>query len=241
MQMTFLILAAALAAVPASQTRSAFEAEQGKVFLARKAVPAGLVDKALRSGPKASDWTFALPVDAGPRLCFAKVSFKDSKYASGTLHYFGLPEMKMTAAEFADLRQKFPMAGVCENPDVPVCLFHPAEKRLSKPVPEEQADGLRLSPISELYGSFVANPSLNRRLQVKTDEIAFRVDFTDADGRTVPLGTVRNVRGKERLDQATILKVLAQNCPKLVSERELADYFLRGKIAYVPVDAEGGL
>ena len=235
MQTTFLILAAALAAVPASQTRSAFEAEQGKVFQARKAVPAGLVDKALRSGPKASDWTFALPLDEGPRLRFAKVSFKDGKYAGGTLQCFGLPVMKMTADEFAALRRKFPMAGVCENPDVPVCLFHPAEKRLSKPVPEEQADGLRLSPISELYGSFVANPSLNRRLQVKTDEIAFRVDFTDADGRTVPLGTVRNVRGKERLDQATILKALAEAYPQLVSERALTEWFLKGRIRYIPL------
>ena len=235
MQTMFLIVAAALAAVPASQTRSAFEAEQGKVFQARKAVPAGLVDKALRSGPKASDWTFALPLDEGPRLRFAKVSFKDGKYAGGTLHYFGLPVMKMTADEFAALRRKFPMAGVCENPDVPVCLFHPAEKRLSKPVPEEQADGLRLSPISELYGSFVANPSLNRRLQVKTDEIAFRVDFTDADGRTVPLGTVRNVRGKERLDQATILKALAEAYPQLVSERALTEWFLKGRIRYIPL------
>lgn len=238
MQTTFLILAAALAAVPASQTRSAFGAEQGKVFQARKAVPAGLVDKALRSGPKASDWTFALPLDEGPRLRFAKVSFRDGKYAGGTLHYFGLPVMKMTADEFAALRRKFPMAGVCENPDVPVCLFHPAEKRLSKPVPEEQADGLRLSPISELYGSFAASQSLNRRLQVKTEGIAFRIDFTDADGRTIPLGTVQNVRKKEQLDQATILKVLGENCPKLVSERELVEYFLAGKVAYVPVDAK---
>ena len=232
MQTTFLILAAALAAVPASQTRSAFEAEQGKVFQARKAVPAGLVDKALRSGPKASDWTFALPLDEGPRLRFAKVSFKDGKYAGGTLHYFGLPVMKMTADEFAALRRKFPMAGVCENPDVPVCLFHPAEKRLSKPVPEEQADGLRLSPISELYGSFPASLS---RLRVKTDEIAFRVDFTDADGRTVPLGTVRNVRGKEQLDQATILKALDEAYPRLVSERALTEWFLKGQIRYIPL------
>ena len=238
MQTLFLVVAAALAAVPAQQTRSAFEAEQGKAFLSRKAVPAKMVDKSLLTGPKASNWTFVLPLDAGTRLRFAKVTYANGKFAGGTLQYFGLPEMKLTADEFAALRRKFPMAGVCENPDVPVCLFHPAEKRLSKPVPEEQADGLRLSPISELYGSFAASQSLNRRLQVKTEGVAFRIDFTDADGRTIPLGTVQNVRKKEQLDQATILKVLGENCPKLVSERELVEYFLAGKVAYVPVDAK---
>lgn len=234
MQTMFLIVAAALTAVPASQTRSAFEAEQGKAFAARKAVPAGFVDKSLRSGPKASDWTFALPLDEGPRLRFAKVTFKDGKFEGGTLRYFGLPEMKLTADEFSALRRKFPMAGVCENPDVPVCLFHPAENRLSKPVPKEQAEGLDLSPISELYGSFVVG--LNRRLRVKTDEIAFRVDFTDADGRTVPLGTVQNVKGKERLDQVTILKALGESRPELISEFALAQCFLKGRITYVPCD-----
>ena len=232
MQTTFLILAAALAAAPAQQTRQAFEMEFGKGFAARKAVPAGLVDKSLRSGPKASNWTFVLPLDAGTRLRFAKVTYANGKFAGGTLQYFGLPEMKMTADEFSALRRKFPMAGVCENPDVPVCLFHPAEKRLSKPVPEERADGLGFSPISELYGSFPA--SLNR-LRVKTDEVAFRVDFTDADGRTVPLGTVRNVRGKEQLDQATILKALDEAYPRLVSERALTEWFLKGQIRYTPV------
>ena len=232
MQTTILIVAAALAAVPASQTRSAFDVEQGKAFLSRKAVPAKMVDKSLLTGPKASNWTFVLPLDAGTRLRFAKVTYANGKFAGGTLQYFGLPEMKLTADEFAGLRSEFPMAGVCENPDVPVCLFHPTEKRLSKPVPEEQADGLRLSPISELYGSFPASLS---RLRVKTDEIAFRVDFTDADGRTVPLGTVRTVRGKEQLDQATILKALDEAYPRLVSERALTEWFLKGQIRYTPV------
>lgn len=235
MQTTFLILAAALAAVPASQTRSAFEAAQGKAFLSRKAVPSEMVDKSLLSGPKASNWTFALPLDAGTRLCFAKVTYADGKYADGTMHYFGLPEMKMTADEFAALQRKFPMAGVCENPDVPVCLFHPTEKRLAKPVPEEQVNGLGFLPISELYGSLITSLG---RLRVKTDEVTFRVDFTDADGRTVPLGTVRNVRGKERLDQATILKALAEAHPKLVSEFALTQYFLKGRIVYVPCNPE---
>ena len=232
MQTTFLILAAALAVVPASQTRSAFEAEQGKPFAVRKAVPAGLVDKSLRSGPDATEWTFVLPLDSGTRLRFAKVMFKDGKYADGTMHYFGLPEMKMTADEFSALRRKFPMAGVCANPDTPVCLLHPTETALARPVPEEQADGLGFSPVGELYGSLIAGLG---RLRVKTDEIAFRVDFTDADGRTVPLGAVRNVRGKERLDQAAILKALAESYPRLVSERELTELFLKGRIRYAPV------
>ena len=235
MQTTFLILAAALAAAPAQQTRQAFEMEFGKGFAARKAVPAGLVDKSLRSGPKASNWTFVLPLDAGSRLRFAKVTYANGKFAGGTLQYFGLPEMKMTADEFSALRRKFPMAGVCENPDVPVCLFHPAEKRLSKPVPEERADGLGFSPIDELYGSFAT--SLNR-LRAKTDGIAFRVDFTDAEGKSFSLGTVQNVGGKERLDQATILKALDENRPELVSEFALVQYFLKGRVTYVPCDPE---
>lgn len=232
MQTAVLLFAALQAAVPASQTRSAFEAEQGKPFAVRKAVPAGLVDKSLRSGPGAAEWTFVLPLDSGTRLRFAKVTFKDGKYADGTMHYFGLPEMKMTADEFAALRRKFPMAGVCANPDMPVCLFHPTETALSRPMPEEQADGLGFSPISELYGSLITSLG---RLRVKTDEVAFRVDFTDADGRTVPLGTVRNVRGKDRFDQAAILKTLAEAYPKLVSERELTEQFLKGRIRYAPV------
>ena len=65
--------------------------------------------------------------------------------------------MKMTADEFAALRRKFPMAGVCANPDMPVCLFHPTETALSRPMPEEQADGLGFSPISELYGSLITS------------------------------------------------------------------------------------
>lgn len=235
MQTLFLIVAAALAAVPASQTRSAFEAEQGKPFAVRKAVPAGLIDKSLRSGPDAAEWTFVLPLDSGTRLRFAKVTFKDGKYADGTMHYFGLPEMKMTADEFAALRQKFPMAGVCANPDMPVCLFHPTETALSRPMPEEQADGLGFSPISELYGSLITSLG---RLRVKTDEVAFRVDFTDAEGRTIPLGTVRNVRGKDRLDQAAILKTLDKNRPELVSEFALVRYFLKGRVTYVPCDPE---
>lgn len=238
-QAAVFLFAALQAAIPAAQqTRSAFEAELAKPFQSRKAVPAGLVDKALRSGPKASEWTFVLPIDAGSRLRFAKVSFKDGKYAVGTLHYFGLPAMKMTATEFSALRRKFVMAGVCENPDVPVCLFHPSERHLSMPVPERQADNLAISPLGELYGLLLTNLP---RLKVKTDEVAFRVDFTGSDGRSFPLGIVRNVRGNERLEQATVLKALAENCPKLVSERELTDYFLRGKIAYVPVGAEGDL
>lgn len=229
------LFAALQAAAPAQQTRQAFEMEFGKGFAARKAVPAKMVDKSLLSGPKASDWTFALPLDAGSRLGFAKVTFKDGKYASGTLHYFGLPEMKMTAAEFSGLRRKFPMAGVCENPEAPVCLFHPTEKALSHPVPASQAIGLSFLPINELYGQFVANL---HRLRVKTDDIAFRVDFTGSDGRSFPLGKVQNVRGKDRLEQPTILKSLAQGCPKLVSERELVEYFLAGNVAFVPVGVE---
>lgn len=235
MQTAFLILSATLAAAPAQQTRQAFEMEFGKGFAARKAVPAEMVDKSFLSGPKASNWTFALPLDAGTRLCFAKVTYADGKYAGGTLHYFGLPEMKMTVDEFADLRREFPMAGVCENPDVPVCLFHPTEKRLSQPVPEDQADGIGFSPIGEIYGSLITGLG---RLRVKTGAIGFRIDFTDAGGKSFPLGTVRNAKGKERLGQATILKALDKNRPELVSEFALVRYFLKGRVTYVPCDPE---
>ena len=214
------------------EARVAFEKEWVPYFAGRKMLPAELVAKEFADiSATGAVWTIALPLDDGSRLRFAKVMFKKGKFVSGTMHYMGLPEVALTADDFAELRNRFPMLAACSGKESLACLFRPREKKLRRAIVNPIQ--ISIGPFGELYGTKFL--SALGRLKVQTGDLSWRVDLTRADGVRIELGTVRNVRGRMDVPQDAILKAIGEARPELISERDRAEFYLSGELIYEPV------
>lgn len=212
--------------------RAAFEAAWAPSFEARRVLPAERADKEYADFTATGVvWAIALPVDSDSRLRFVKATFgKDGTFASGTMAWMGLPEVKLSADDFAALRRDFPMLAVCDRKDAPACLFRPPQRQMSKRVPAQHAVGLMIDPLRELYGE--AFLEALKRLRVDYGSVRCRVDNIGPDGMKFPLGTVGVSQFVESLDDKKVLAAVGAARPDLISERDRVEYHLKGTITY---------
>jgi len=219
--------------------RRAFESEWGASFGPKKALPARFcASDAEAFGADEAEWRCVLPLDDGDRLRFLCVTLRGGAFVRGTLHYFGIAPMTLTAAEYQQLRRDFPLAAVPAAASAPeqVRLLAPTSRTLAKPIPPKMATSLRIDPFGELFGRFA--DVLAHRLRVKTDGIAFRVVHVDAMGARLEIGTVRNVREARELKDRQVLDAVGTAFPNRVSDRARTDWFLVGTLLYESVVPE---
>jgi len=217
--------------------RGAFEGMWTKAFSGRKVFPSELVAKEYADFTATGVvWTIALPVADDGRLRFVKASFRDGAFASGTMHWMGLPAVRLSADDLAALRKTFSMLAVCDRRDAPAVLFHAQERRLTKRVPEQHALNLGIDPLRELYGE--AFLEAVRRLRVDLGTVRCRVVWKGPDGMRIVLGEVGIARSVECLGEKAVCEAVGAANPDLVSERERVERYLKGILSYEMILSE---
>lgn len=181
--------------------------------------------------PSASNYRMAFSLANDGRLVFATVTLKGGKFVRGKLERFGLPDVNLTAAEYAEIRRTKPIAiTLASYEKAPVCLVPPTTRPSTFKAPHHRGLWGVLNPPEYFFGSLPGHvgqlgahysPATYEAWVTPPGKPAFRVD-------TLPPGRQTNA------DE--LCNGMRAGLNQKGSDREMLDIYYSSTVEYRIVD-----
>lgn len=191
---------AALQARAVIVARGKFVADHSRKFRGRNYYPAEAMEAKDRfdQNPEKANYVAVMMLADDDRLMFVRFVAENGKFLEGELDVFGFEPIKLTAADFEDLRRRRAMAVV--NVDekgmvVPIVFYTCLGKEFA--YPQYRVYGYSFDPFAHLYGSLL--PTLRERFGLKNSRLACEVTLKGPDGLEGSYGIVQGALGEGAL------------------------------------------